>query len=128
MQLIMDLNQRRNEKEMIYILTISKSNPPDKDTIDRLVRIHTAPNISVVKKYTDDEIPNGFTIKKEDNLLGNLVKHDEELKRSIDLKHIQVIAEEKAILKRQAKFSHDTSITEGVKPYEPNKSKSSDIQ
>ena len=109
------------KKKMIYILTISKVNPPDKDTIDRLVRIHTAPNISVVKKYVDEDIPNGFTIKKEDNLLLNIVKHDEDLKRSIGQKHIQVIAEEKAILKRQAKFSHDISLTEGVKPYEPNK-------
>lgn len=107
---------------MIYVLTISKTNPPDMDIIERQVRIHTAPGLSVVKKYTDDEIPNGFTIKKEDNLLGNLVKNDKDLRMSMDFKHIQAIAEEKAILKRQAKFAKDTSITEGVKPYEPNKS------
>ena len=104
---------------MIYILTISTVNTPDKDTIDRLVRIHSAPNISVVKKYISQEIPNGFTIEKKDDLLTNLVKHDDELKKSIDIKHMQVVAEEKAFLKKQAKFSQDVSLTEGVKPYEP---------
>jgi hypothetical protein len=109
---------------MIFLLTISKINTPDKDTIDRLVRVHTAPNISVVKKYVDSEIPpDGYTIEKKDDLLSNIIKHDDDLKNSIDLKHIQVVAEEKAILKRQAKFAKDTSVTEGVKPYEPTRPK-----
>lgn len=114
---------------MIFLLTISKANTPDADEIDRIVKVHTAPNISVVKKYIDEELPGGFTIEKKDDLLTNIVKHDEQLRRSMDMPHMRVIAEEKAILKRQAKFAKDTSITEGVKPYEPGKpNKSGNIQ
>lgn len=114
---------------MIFLLTISKANTPDADEIDRIVRVHTAPNISVVKKYIDEELPGGFTIEKKDDLLTNIVKHDEQLRRSMDMPQIRIIAKEKAILKRQAKFAKDTSITEEVKPYEPGKpNKSGNIQ
>ena len=34
-------------------------------------------------------------------------------------KHVMIVAKEKAFMKEQARFSKDTSLTEGVKPYEP---------
>ena len=104
---------------MIYILTVSKVNPREEKILERLERIHTNPNLAVARKYVDEELPNGFTIAKEDDFLGNKMKHDKDLRLSAGLKHTSIVAKEKAFLKKQAKYSGDTSLTEGVKPYDP---------
>jgi hypothetical protein len=104
---------------MIYILTVSKVNPPEEKVLERLERIHTNPNLEVARKYVDEELPNGFTIAKEDNFLGYMMRTDKDLRRSAGLKHTSIVAKEKAFLKKQAKYSGDTSLTEGVKPYDP---------
>lgn len=104
---------------MIYILTVSKVNPPEEKVLERLERIHTNPNLEVARKYVDEELPNGFTIAKEDDFLGNKMKHDKDLRLSAGLKHTSIVAKERAFLKKQAKHSGDTSLTEGAKPYDP---------
>ena len=104
---------------MIYILTISKVNPPTEKVLERMERIHEAPNREVVRKYIDDKLPNSFTISAEDDLLGNKVLHDRDLRVSMGVKHVMLVAKEKAFMKEQAKHTKDTSLTEDVKPYEP---------
>ena len=101
---------------MIYILTVSNVNPPDEETLKRLERVHTAPNLGVVRKYVDEELPNGFTIKKEDKLLINMVKTDEDLRKSVEISHIKIAAKEKAFLKRQEILA---GVDNNEKPYEP---------
>jgi hypothetical protein len=106
---------------MIYLLTISKKNPPDSKTIERLVRIHTTPTIDVIKKYVDDELPNGFVIDKKDSMLTYMVKNDIDLKETLDKKQVEVLVHEKIRLADAAKHSKDRSITKGEKPYAPVK-------
>lgn len=112
---------------MIYILTVSKINPPTEEELLRLERIHKAPNLEVVRKYVDEELPYGFTIAKEDNLLVELMKHDKDLRLSVGLKHTKIVAKEKNFLKKQAEHSGDTSLTEGAKPYEPKDSDTPEV-
>lgn len=104
---------------MIYILTVSKVNPPEEKVLERLERIHTNPNLEVARKYVDEEMPNGFTIAKEDNFLGYMMRTDKDLRLSAGLKHTSIVAKERVFLKKQAKYSGDTSLTEGAKPFEP---------
>ncbi len=108
---------------MIYILKISKVNPPDlfidgEFIIDRLIRLHTSNSSFVVKMYVDEELPNGYVIEKEDDLLTNKIQN-EEFSKKLEPSYDTILKIERKILEKQAKFENDTSITQGEKPYEP---------
>ena len=77
---------------------------------------HKAPNLEVVRKYVDLELPNGFTIAKRDKLLSHLTKNDPELRESLDMPHIRIVAREKAFLKKQEQLA---GADPDAKPYNP---------
>ncbi len=101
---------------MIYVLTISKINPPSEEFLKEMEDRHTAPNLEVVRKYLDEEMPNGFAIEKRDKLLGDIAKNDPDLQKSMDLKHVEIIAREKAFLKKQQRLA---GADPDAEPYEP---------
>jgi len=95
---------------MIYILTISKVNPPDEEFLNEMEERHKAPNLEVVRKYVDEELPNGFAIHKADKLLSFMKDPD------LQDRYAHIVQREKKFLAKQQKLAGDDP---GAKPYEP---------
>ena len=98
-----------------FILTVSTNNPPDEEILTNVRANHETPQDEVLTVYTDDEIPGGFAIVKDDNLAEQAARSRPEL--TADIKTKDVIEKQKRFLRQQAKYSKDTSLTEGAKPY-----------
>ena len=58
----------------MYVITVDINGTVEQETIDRLVRIHEAPFNPCVVVYTDEELPNGFTVTSFDGMVSDFVK------------------------------------------------------
>jgi hypothetical protein len=96
------------------IMTISTQVIVPQAEIERHRQNYANSHHSFVIKYTDGFIPNGYVITKDDNLLEKVPGIDKE-----DVKVRQQIYDQELKIKDGAKYSRDTSILKGEKPYEP---------
>lgn len=103
----------------MYILTISNNSNLKPEFIAELKQRHQTEQEPVVTRYVDEDLPNGFVITKDDNLFDGVAKTYPEIIKDKDAKRI--IHEQRRIIKENAKFSKDTSITDNEKPYKPTK-------
>jgi hypothetical protein len=97
------------------IMTISLSARVDEKEIERHRKNYKKANNAFIVKYTDAFIPNGYLIKKVDNLvehIKSLDKENEEVRAQIYHQALKI--------KDSAQFSQDQTILAGEKPYEPN--------
>lgn len=104
---------------MVYILYISEINTPSLEEIERIISIHENDQDSVITKYVDKKLDGGFDIAKEDDTLTNLLKRDKEARESLDYRIVKAKAKEAKIIKDGARYSGDTVVTKGEKPYSP---------
>ena len=100
-----------------FKLYINKDANIEEDILQSIEDNHRTPQDEVIRIYVDKFIPKGFEIIRDDNMLESVVKSE---KDNIDESKYQgLIRKQKAFLKEQARYSMDTSLTEGAKPYEP---------
>ncbi len=89
----------------MYILTISyKANLPS-SFIDDLIKRHRTPQDSVIVKYTDDELPNGFVITRSDSLATQVEEVFPEVAKEREFANI--VFREKRLMIENAKYSGD---------------------
>ena len=69
-----------NENQMKEISNARKKNPPVQDVIKEVVERHQNPQDAIVIKRTDEELPGGWQMIKEDDTLGNVLKRDDTYK------------------------------------------------
>jgi len=100
------------------IMTISNSAKVADAVIDRQRKNYDNGRDAFIVQYTEAFIPNGFTITKDDNL----VEHIKTIDKTSDEIRGQIYKQAKHI-KDGAKFSRDTTILKGEKPYEPRRTK-----
>jgi len=100
-----------------YILTISTKYYVPEGKVKQIIANHENGQDVVLTEYTDDDIQGGFTVTKDDNLAEKVVAAKPKIK--VDKKVKKAIYRQSKIVKDGAKYSKDTSITKGVKPYEP---------
>ena len=99
------------------IMTISDQVKIPQKEIDRHKSNYNNNRDSFIIQHIDAFIPNGYTITKEDNLVEHIKTLDvDDSVRSEIYKQAQHI-------KDGAKYSRDTSVLKGEKPYEPRKPK-----
>jgi hypothetical protein len=58
----------------MYILTIDVNGMVGQEKIDRLTRIHETPQDPVIVEYTEQSLPDGYTIAVFDGLVEHYVK------------------------------------------------------
>lgn len=97
----------------IRMIISNGANIPEKEIERHRANYETRLNAFIVE-FTDAFIPNGYVIKKEDNLVQHIKNID---KDSMDVRR-QIYKQAQAI-KDGAKYSQDSTILKGEKPYEP---------
>lgn len=100
-----------------YILNIYKK-AKKKPDIERFKRLYNNGQDGLIIRYTDEEIDKGFIITKEDNLIEKVADFKKDI---LDADMKARIIKQKKIIKDGARYSNDTSLTKGAKPYEPIK-------
>ena len=103
-----------------FILYISEVNPPKQDFIERIISMHETNQDVVLVKNVDQRLNGGFTIFREDELGTDILKRDKLARESLDHRALKGVAKQKSYIKDGAKYSGDTSITKGEKPYKAN--------
>uniref|UniRef100_A0A6H1ZD70 Uncharacterized protein n=1 Tax=viral metagenome TaxID=1070528 RepID=A0A6H1ZD70_9ZZZZ len=98
------------------IMTISNDKIIPQAEIDRHRANYSNNRDAFVVQYTDAFIPNGYVITKDDNLVEHIKDID---KSGIDIK--REIYKQAQHIKDGAKYSRDSSVLKGEKPYEPKK-------
>jgi len=89
----------------MFILKISKNADISSSEIARLVRIHKTPQDDVLIVRTDEELPNGFIIWREDRFLENIGKDMPEVKESLTFNII--LAKQKEQIRKEEKLAKD---------------------
>ena len=100
-----------------FILYISEVNPPSQDFINRIIKDHETSQDIVLVKKTDAKISGGFMIIREDELGESILRRDIKARENIDYETTRKIAKQKSAVRDGAKYSGDTSIIKGEKPY-----------
>jgi len=96
------------------IMTISNEAVISQKEIDRHRANYSNNRDSFIIRHTDAFIPKGYTITKEDNLVAHVAGLDRE-----DVSVRKEIYKQAQHIKDGAKYSMDTSVLKGEKPYEP---------
>ena len=78
--------KKKYERKIMFILTIGKNSRIGKQKIERLKRIHETEQDPVVVVYTDEFLPDGYTINKFDTLMAHFVKSQPKYADDINVK------------------------------------------
>ena len=101
-----------------YIMTINTDADIEQSVIDRFKRLYSNNQDSFIITYSEDKYPNGFAITKDDNIVATAIT-SKKIDVTGDVK--KEIFKQNKIIKDGARYSKDTSVTKGDKPYGPIK-------
>jgi len=87
----------------MFILKISKCAEISAKEIARLVKVHKTPQDDVIVVQTDEVLPRGFIISREDRLLENIALDMPEVKKSKNF--TEIILKQKEILRREKEIN-----------------------
>jgi len=89
----------------MFILKISKNADISSEEIAELVERHKTPQDDVLVVRTDEVLPNGFIIWREDRFLENIGKDMPEVKESLAFNII--LAKQKEQIRKEEKLAKD---------------------
>ena len=100
-----------NENQLKEISN-AKKNPSPQEVINEVIERHQTLQDAIVIKRTDEDLPGGFEIIKEDDTLSNVLKRDDTYK----LANVKDRGRHVGYEKDGAKHSGD-QVFKGAKPY-----------